>query len=291
MTWQAYRVVLRLRSSLHIGQMKLGNVQRTRPYVTGRALWGALTERLTRDGASGPATDSDLYREVGDVVHDTLAFTYLYPTTHADGMIDLWPWDDGFRARFLSTYASTALSYPQQSAEEGSLHEVECITPHTLDGGQVVYLAGYILAQDGAPDWQSALSRLQFGGERGYGWGWVEPVKIDALNVPPPQPGYALFGGLYMLEPDTWPPVLVAQDNRETHSVPLLAHTLAVDSSGRQAISGVNGVVEPLVGRETAPDGRFGIQVSQARICYAPGSQVTAATTFRITAYGLWELA
>jgi hypothetical protein len=46
-----YHLVLRLRSPLHIGWNKTGNVQRTRSYVTGRNLWGALTMRLTRDQA------------------------------------------------------------------------------------------------------------------------------------------------------------------------------------------------------------------------------------------------
>ena len=45
MAWRAYKIVLRLRSPLHIGRGKVGNLQRTRPYVAGRNLWGALTAR------------------------------------------------------------------------------------------------------------------------------------------------------------------------------------------------------------------------------------------------------
>ena len=280
MGWKTWRVVLRLRSPLHVGRGKVGNVQRTRPYVTGRVLWGALTERLTRDIAPGPAVDSQRYRRMGQTVHATLAFTYLYPTTHDEGTVAPWPWDDGFRGRFLSTYASTALTYPQQSAEEGSLHEVECIVPHTLDRGEAVYLTGYLFAGDGAPDWRRALQRLQLGGERGYGWGRVEPVPVDALDD-----GCSLFGGLYTAQRDAWPPVLAAN-----HDAPLLAHALAADfDEEHRAVRGVDGVVEPLVGRETAPDGRFGVQVSEARICYAPGSQVQASARFRIGPYGVWE--
>ena len=276
MTWKTYRLALRLHSPLHVGQGKVGNVQRTRPYVTGRVLWGALTERLTRDDAhgKGPATDSERYREMGKRVHNTLAFTYLYPTTDPAGAVDFWPWNDGFRARFLSTYASTALTYPQQSADEGSLHEVECLVPHTMDEGKPVYLVGYLFARDDAPDWRSALRRLQMGGERGYGWGRVEPKATDMVD------GQALLGGLYAVEPDAWPPVLVAQEN-----APLLAHALTADFDAEQ----VNGVVEPLVGRETHPDGRFGVQISPARICYAPGGQVKAGSRFQIGPYGVWK--
>jgi len=220
MTWNVYRVVLRLRSPMHIGRGKVGNIQRTRGYVTGRVLWGALTERLTRDRkqGKGPATDSEAYAGVGQRVHSHLAFTYFYPTTDPDDTEYLRPWDDGFRSRFLSTYTSTALAYPQQSAEEGTLHEVEFLSPRTLNTGEPVYLVGYIFAREGAPRWQSALKRLQMGGERGYGWGWVEPV-----DDPQPWDGQPLFDW-YALEPDTWPPVLRAEKEAL-----LLAHALAAD--------------------------------------------------------------
>ena len=38
MTWEAYAVVWRLKSPLHAGRGKVGNLQLTRPYVTGRML-------------------------------------------------------------------------------------------------------------------------------------------------------------------------------------------------------------------------------------------------------------
>ncbi len=283
MTWKTYRVVLHLRSPLHIGQIKVGNVQRTRPYVTGRVLWGALTERLTRDRAQGrgAATDSQQYVAVSQEVHERLAFTYFYPTTRRDGFVKPWPWDDDFRPRYLSTYASTALTYPQQSAAEGTLHEVECIVSHTLDRGAPVYLAGYMFAQDDAPDWQSALKRLQLGGERGYGWGRVEPVRR-----PDPWDGKPLFDEQYTVEQDTWPPVLtVAKKTR------LLAHALAADfDKTYRAVTGVDGEIEPLVGREVDPkDGRFGVHLSPARICYAPGARVEEATQVQIGRFGVWE--
>ena len=284
MIWTVYRVVLRLRSPMHIGQGKVGNIQRTRGYVTGRVLWGALTERLTRDReqGNGPATDSKVYTGVGQEVHSHLAFTYFYPTTDPNDTVYLRPWDDGFRSRFLSTYASTALAYPQQSADEGTLHEVEFLSPRTLNTGEPVYLVGYIFARDGAPKWQSALKRLQMGGERGYGWGWVEPV-----DDPQPWDGQPLFDW-YALEPDTWPPVLRAEKEAL-----LLAHALAADFDDngklRRAVDGVSGPVEPLVGRETHPDdGRFGVWVSPARICYTPGSIVDANTRMQVGPYGIW---
>ncbi|MGC9529166.1 MAG: hypothetical protein ACP5G2_00900 [Candidatus Bipolaricaulaceae bacterium] len=283
MTWRAYQVVLRLRSPLHIGWGKVGNLQRTRPYVTGRVLWGALTARLARDQVppGKPATAPDLYEAMGQQVHQLLAFTYLFTTTWQDGHVDIWPWEKGFSHQFLSTYASTALIYPQQSAAEGTLHEVECISPHTPVDGRPVYLTGYIFAQEDAPEFSSTLHRLQLGGERGYGWGRVEQVKCQEWDSEQP-----IFGQ-YTFHHSRWPPVLTAVKEAK-----LLAHALAVDFNDdglRRAVQHVDGPIEPLVGRETKAGGRFGEQVSHAHICYVPGSNVEPGSTFQIGPYGIWE--
>ncbi len=289
MTWQAHRVVWRLRSPLHVGRGKVGNVQMTRPCVIGRVLWGALTERLARDGHDGPATDAALYQKKGESVHDHLAFGYLYPAlwdAESDDYTVYWPWDDkpgvsppligeieggaAFRARFMSSYASTALVYPRHSAQEGSLHEVEFLSPHTLRDGQPVYLLGVLLADDAAPQgWQAALERLQIGGERGYGWGRLELAACDPLSD-----SSALFGYELSLEGE-----------RPMVTVPagacLLAHARA---DGLKA----SGDVEPLVGRLWGARGA-GQKVEYSGICYAPGAVVSAETRFAIGRYGVWQ--
>src|SRR5437762_59395 len=188
MTWTAYRVAFRLLSPMHIGWRKLGNMQQTRPYVTGRVLWGAFTARLTRD------LKSYEYKLIGEAVDKQLAFTYFYPSISPNpDEVDLWPWGDGqkkdsqemFSWMFLGSYASTALS-DAHSAQEGSLHETEFIAPFvrnhtTYEKPQPVYLVGYICVNEASgslgqyvlENWQSVLNTLQIGGERSYGWGRV----------------------------------------------------------------------------------------------------------------------
>jgi len=280
---------------MHIGAGKVGNLQRTRPYVAGRNLWGALTARLTRDGDSQGKPDPGEYERMGDRVHGELAFTYFFPTTCSDGTVECWPWDDGFRYRFLSTYASTALDYTAYSAQEASLHEVECLIPHTRDR-KPVYLMGYIFQAEGPSlNWQRALTRLQIGGERGYGWGRVEVVEpagiqeMQEREVP-------LFGTGHIAHLDG-PRVHIHLEKGQ----PTLAHALAApfedkicrNDDGTPRIRGkvvhVEGTVEPLVGRETKPDTRFGVHLSPARICYAPGARVEEATQVHIGPYGVWE--
>ncbi|HXF70256.1 MAG TPA: hypothetical protein VNK89_10670 [Thermoflexus sp.] len=274
-----HRVVLRLRTPLHIGWMKLGNLQRTRPYITGKVLWGAFTARLTRDY---PQLGGD-YVAVGHRVNEELAFSYFYPTVGRE--VNLWPWDDPdeFAWRYLNSYAATALDYSRNAAEEGTLHETEYIAPYTRDGAPV-FLVGYIFEHDGCTlPWFKVLGRLQLGGERGYGWGQVDLEDKQDWDV-----GRPLFGQWYV-RPDTWPPRL-APAHREAR---LMAHALAADFNDgeriRRAVTGIAGRIEPLVGRETTAGDRFGMHIGSAYICYAPGSRVKDPLTCQIGPFGIWE--
>ena len=289
MAWKAFEVVFRLRSPMHIGLSKVGNLQRTRYYVLGRVIWGALTMRMTRDTISGPATDSRLYRDVGDKVHEKLAFTYFYPAT-ADGNGGYevcWSWDDEseFTYRFIRSYASTALSYPMQSAEEAMLHEVEFISPNTLDEGKPVFLVGYVFEKEGIePDfkeaWKNALQKLQFGGERGYGWG-----DISLVGEPTSHSYSSLFGNLFETDLNDDRPVLSVQRCK-----PLLAHCPAKNISGD--VFDAEGSIEPLVGREWNSQNKgyryAGQSVVFNHICFTPGSIVTKDCRFTIGNYGIW---
>lgn len=288
MTWQVYRVVFRLRSPLHVGLSKVGNLQRTRPYVPSRVLWGALTMRLTRMAfrGRGPAIDSGDYLRTGDKVHQTLAFTYFYPAIQLNGDYQVvWPWEDedNFRRRFLSSYASTALVYPQQVAAEGTLHEVEFISPNALDNGEPVYLVGYFFEKEGCNlEWREACQQLQFGGERGYGFGRVQLIEISD----PQGPGIDLFGGQVQFKGANDRPVIHVPASSQTPSR-LLAHTLA---NGVSAM----GEVEPFVGREWRSNvlrNRYaGQYVAFTGVCFAPGSIIFQCGDFKIEQLGIWRL-
>jgi len=284
MNWIGYRVVFRLRSPLHIGWRKAGNVQVTRPYLTGRSFWGALTERLVRDRAATAtqmATDSNGYQEVGKQVNEMLAFTYFYPALQSDNDYQVvWTWDDErtFRRRFLSSYQSTALVYPAHSAAEGSLHEIEFLSPHMLDTADPVYLVGYVFAhKDCSLPWRDALTRLRFGGERGYGWG-------DARLVGEPAPvtdGLLLFDKI-SFKTDEKRPVLALKENEA-----VLAHTFAQNAT-------LSGQVEPMVGREWRGDKgsqkHIGQHLAYNGVCFAPGSRTQQPSQFILGEGGYWQM-
>ncbi len=283
MGWKAYEVVFRLHSPLHSGWRKVGNLQVTRSYITGRMLWGALTMRLTRNKAGNqPAGDSSMYQKVGKQINEMLAFSYFYPALRENGGYRVcWPWENegDFRRRFLGSYASTSLSYPQQTAAEGSLHEVEFLSPRTMDDGRQVYLMGYIFKRNGCTlDWRSALKRLQLGGERGYGWGRVEPEEGTPKEVADGR----LFNGAVDFDGSGERPYLSIFSGRH-----LLAHTKA-DSR-----LPVEGEIDPLVGREwrsTSPSNRYaGQHVGFTSVCFVPGSKVIQEKKFYIEPLGIWS--
>jgi hypothetical protein len=261
---------------MHIGCGKVGNVQRTRPYITGRVFWGGLTMRLTRKEHK-PATNSDDYQKIGKEVHGSLAYTYFYPATKSGDRYPIaWHWENEslFRRRFLSSYASTALVYPQQAAAEGLLHEVEFLSPRTLDTGEQVYLIGYVFEKDGCKlEWRDACKQLQMGGERGYGWGAVECMEVNKTTL--------LFDeNLDWTEQNGSLAIHVLESGR------LLAHTIAQNVSAQ-------GEVEPLVGREWRshnPTNRHaGQHLEFCGLCYSPGSTVERLSAFVIREFGIWH--
>lgn len=279
MTWTAYRVVFKLNSPMHIGCGKVGNVQRTRSYLPGRVFWGALTLRLTRNQHQ-PATNSKQYEKVGKEVHEQLAFTYFYPSicnTDTKNYDISFPWENEnqFRRRFLSSYTSTALMYLQQAADEGLLHEVEFISPRTLDDRKQVYLIGYIFEKENCTlKWQEACQGLQFGGERGYGWGDVQCIEIKPLEHP-----NTLFKGQAIFDGSEDRPIIQAER--------LLAHA---SSTGITA----TGEIEPLVGREwrsnELKNQYAGQYVAFSDLCWVPGSTVERSQNFEIQTFGIWHL-
>ena len=280
--WQGYRLTLKIFAPLHIGYRRVGNIQCTRLYVPGRNLWGMLTANIARR-LHHPPTAAD-YEAVGKQVREEMAFTYLFPQV-AGWEGPLYPrfqegktlygpskrGEDEVTRRLLRTYASTALDYTARSVEEGSLHEVEYLTP------KGVTLEGYLFVHEGCSlPWEEALSEGQLGGERGYGWGLV---RGSWELMEPEEP---LFG-LYEADLTGERPRL-----KPTEEEPLLlAHLRA-----RPDISVAEGALEPLVGREWDPERGAGRRLTpEVTVAYVPGSRLAKPHDFHIGHHGIWEAA
>lgn len=292
MVWHVYRVVLRLHTLLHVGWGKVSYLQRARPYVTGRVLRGALVSRVARNQNLIGKDANDPYRRVSKTFAQYLTFTYFYPALkNGDHWKVEFPWDNEapFRRRFLSSYAGTALAYPQQSAAEGLLREIEFISPYTLDTGDPVYLMGYIFVDEerlkrDKYDWIGAFRRLQLGGERGYGWGdvrlAVEPNRVDQAGQ------VELFGQQLLFAGNDRCPRLTLPAGSQ-----VWAHVHAANANG------VSGPIEPMIGREWRAEGdkegkrkHIGQHLAFNDIRFTPGSVVTQESVFSIGEGGYWQL-
>lgn len=218
MSWQAFEIVFRLKSSLHIGCRQVGMLAKTRYYVPGRNMWAAVTARLAqmKSGKNLP-----VYQGVGEWLKENAKFSYFYlSTTRESGQKDYLPrytedgikWSalsqDQFERRFIASFTTTAIEHSSRTAEDESLHEIELVSHQTIeDDSRQVYLRGYIFLNDVDPEkltlmgvrLERLLSSLQIGGEQRYGFGklllkdgkcssvtrpvWAESFKQDKASI------------------------------------------------------------------------------------------------------------
>ncbi|GIV84812.1 MAG: hypothetical protein KatS3mg052_1819 [Candidatus Roseilinea sp.] len=284
MAWQMFRVTYELRSPLHIGYHKVGNVQRTRHYIPARNLWGAVTEALTRRGFATEVLKKqrpDDYPEVGKWVRERCAFGYwfieengaLLAPQYRNGQLCYGQYSAAeFERRYLSAHVTTALDPATTSAQDGSLHEVEFIAPHTPDGTRT-HIGGYVFLDVNVQQhlgteqaWRAWLETLQVGGERRYGFGQLRLACIKQ------------HGQISTVDTSAARPRLTLQAGGT-----LPAHAKV------GANLNVCGAVEPLVGRRTNQSDTFGVATTAAVLCWTPGSVLKQQADFCITAEGYLE--
>jgi hypothetical protein len=272
-----YTAIYELRSPLHIGYHKSGNLQRTRYYIPARNLWGAVTEALTRRGFSTAGAPQGDYQQIGEWVKTHCAFGYWF--IQENGQL-LYPhYEEGklkyghltaadFERRYLDAHVTTALDPSTTSAEEGSLHEVEFIAAYNQDGVQT-RVGGWVFLDETAQaalDWRGWLSDLQVGGERRYGFGMLRLIEME----PATESQIDLTG--------TRPRQFVPK------GAPLLAHTV-IASSIR-----VRGQIEPMVGRMTSQSHAFGSNLTAGIVCWTPGSVPMDDIRVQFEPDGKWKV-
>ena len=215
MSWQKFDLLFRVLSPLHIGYLpnKAGTViARTRYYVPGKNIWGALTARLTGKLLQNPAPAD--YLNVGSWLKDNFRFSYFYlfdgekiflPQYNEKGGLYFGDLSlQKFQQRFISSRISTKIS-KEGGAEDKTLHEIEFINnQYVADNDELesIYLVGSVFFQKDAKfnnsfqieSKDAVLSLngfnlfevLTLGGELNYGFGKVAQTKsIGGLTLVP----------------------------------------------------------------------------------------------------------
>jgi hypothetical protein len=143
-----YEVTYRALSPLHIGYKQIGILSTTRYYITGKALWGAITANLTRHLFDAPGPND--YKEVGDTVRKAIRATYFFPVVDGEIYFPHYECDDSeqeglkygklaksqFERTFINSCVSTALD-KTKTADENTLHETEYIKNQIVIGNEV----------------------------------------------------------------------------------------------------------------------------------------------------------
>lgn len=274
MNWQLFCLTYELLSPLHIGYHKVGNVQRTRYHLPARNLWGAVTERLTRGGFQGQNVPQGDYQKIGKWVKDHCRFSCFFvsegnsvlaPCYKSDGLYYGSLTQAEFQRRYLDSHVTTAVDAATTSAAEGSLHEVEFVSPYPAGAKNMsehTCLTGWVFLKDEARNilgteqrWRAWLGDLHVGGERRYGFGRLRILSLKEDST---------LDGL-PVQTDLPSPRVYFQTNDT-----LFAHILAQGIYAR-------GTVEPVVGRETSCSHAFGFNLTQGMVYWAPGSVLTAS--------------
>lgn len=193
-------------SSLHLGYgRRLGIINQTRHYITGKNMWGALASRLARKVMND--YDQSTYNSIGSFVRQDLKFTNFYPVLDEETCLPRYTetgivYGNGinderskywFESEMIGSYTSTALN--MKMAEDGSLHEIEFLKNRAK--GHPVNFEGYLLASKESlnDDCEIILNNnkyriddvvktIEVGGERKYGFGRLafKSIKKDETN-------------------------------------------------------------------------------------------------------------
>ncbi len=305
MAWNCYELIYRALSPVHIGYRKLGIIQRTRYYIPGRNLWGAITANLTRTCYSQPGNKE--YKNVGKFVKENVIASYFYPQTGEAGSYYPHFTEEGlrfdskdgkvltaaqFEARFISSFAQTALTASNLTAEEATLHETEflsnCTETATPPGQQVFFHGTLYIKQGTRGDYPTQvkslddkqilgqISEIFVGGERAYGFG---RLRLEGGMPKQLKTGDKLFGSYELILDQKFPVIKVPKGEV------FPAHVVA---DGVTAV----GEAEPLVSREWESDPKrspkgAGQRLSFLSVCWVPGSVAQRDLKVEVSDFGI----
>jgi len=289
MEWKGYRLVYRALSPVHIGSYTLGYVNLTRRYITGRAMWGAMTANLARTGL-----DFGEYEKCGTLLKTKVLMSYFFPALEPEkpflprfgenglrygtGSTDMTAYQ--FEHRFVRSMGQTAIDTGTWSAEDQTLHESEYLIPSIQDGADFKWLlfVGYLFVNEDRITEKvirGAWSELFVGGDRKYGWGRLRLDDETGITQ-----NNSLFNCVNISNCEETPKFNVPKDS------PVPAH---VPVNERVKLKGD---IEPLLGLEYDNKSRkgFGHQVSEnPMLCWVPGSVLQDHASLTLGPYGILE--
>jgi hypothetical protein len=265
----------------------LGTIRRTRYYIPARTIWGVLISQLAPSLALS-LRPPRMYREARGAVESSVRLTHLFPLIcGVESPPKLEPvrglcygkyTEPQFENMFVGAQTSTALTPESLTAENDALHETEFLAPRARDGHTTLGFYGDVLLRGTritpAMLW-AALAGFSVGSDRRYGWGRL------ALAGTPRQLHGSFAGGT----------VLEWNGDDPTVSYPAATAVPAhVEADANLGLPSFEGDLEVVGGRDWDEKRGSGQSVIKNRLCWVPGTQVTAACRFAVGPQGIWKV-
>jgi len=289
MAWKGYRLIYRALSPVHVGSYTLGYINLTRRYITGRAMWGALTANLVRTGLVNMG-----YEACGEMLKTNVLMSYFFPALDIEkpflpkyGELGLQYGFNGsqitshqFEQKFIRSMGQTAIDIRTWTAEDQTLHDSEYLTPRVQDGESFKQLlfVGYLYVNDKNDNRiteeiiKKAWSELFIGGDRKYGWGRIKLIDIKEDTY--------LFH--YPLDSDC----NKVPTFKMSRNSPVPAHVLVNEGVK------LKGDMELFSGLEYDNENKkgFGHKISkECKLCWTPGSVLIEDASLSIGPYGVMD--
>lgn len=288
MKWILLRWVWQLEAPLFVGMPPAGALNRCKPYVPARSLWGSVTAEISRSRNSEGFPD---YGKLGSEIALNCRFTYLFPAEKRGDKFLAWlpkfkpqkslQWElDGtekslsdrdFRRRLMDSRPGTAIAPESDSAAVGTLRETECINTRWRDSNHpgdanTVLLLGYVfLRNNGFRGQLDNIDTLFVGGDTRYGLGKICRVEWHEASG-----DLSVFGKQARLD----------RENPEIQSDIVWGHAL---EDGQTEIHGMYGAKELLGGWDRGSQWR-----GAGALMWAPGSFLERTVAWSIDNYGYW---
>lgn len=265
-TWNMHEVSVTLASDLHCGDLPLGFISRTLPFVPSHLPWYALVNATTR--SMGKSADKKTYAMVEKLFLQGIRFSPFYIVEQDGPLFPFIPKHlNKIEKDYLNSSYGVALDYENREALENRLFERECILSKSRKTGHPTELKGYLFyrqARSGAlriddqakigPHFlTSLLANTQWGGERNKGWGSLQRVELSEATD-------NLFGFSFNLE-NKYPQIKIDKEN----SSPFF---LAWENN---QYNRVQGELRPLTGRRFKLDVGSGMSMDRTLIVWDVG--------------------
>lgn len=308
--WECYELRFKAKSPVHVGYgSKLGVINRTRYYIPGKTMWGAVTAILTREimAITKENYKSKLYKDIGKFIQENMIFSYFYPSNGENVFYPNYTEigfgfggnekrflinKERFERDFVSSYISTSVDKTSKTAEDESLHEFEVITLKSPN--KSLEFIGYLFIKEEVKDNKmdlfikeikkdeitlkkgdkslnlfESIKKLQVGGERNYGLGWFE---LQDHSICKSNKVNLHCSGVYVDLNDL--------------SINLDGSVALAHVKLNSELKEVKGDLEPITGREWDRNGP-GKKCDNAKICLTPGTRFKSKV--KISDFGVWE--